>query len=346
MTTSLFETVKNVRRQLSECQERALSPRTEAFYETQMRHFFSEQRTAPEILQLLRQTTKASTWYVRRAAVKNRTEHLMRGLLKRQDQLQRTLRSAPPDDPRWLEFKSLIHELDLWSDLHKTVASAPALAWEERKPRQSKRSALRGLPGDWCERVVKRMPSYRNAVLVSAAAGLRPSELAKGVRISIDGDLLTVLIQGSKVGSDTGQPWRKLSWSVRHPSPIIQALIAEVRAGLTDIRISSPKQFQGAVRAAGEREWPGRAEKLSPYCFRHQVASDMKGGGIANIDISAALGHTSTATKSTYGHYRIGRRSYGGVQPDRVEAARPVRLSKTSFINTTSSRSKKWNATL
>lgn len=54
---------------------------------------------------------------------------------------------------------------------------------------------------------------------------------------------------------------------------------------------------------AAAREWPKRKTTLTPYCFRHQLAADMKASEqLDSEEISAALGHLSDATKSTYGH--------------------------------------------
>jgi integrase len=69
----------------------------------------------------------------------------------------------------------------------------------------------------------------------------------------------------------------------------------------------------------------GQDRAITPYCFRHQAASDMKADGqLDSGAISAALGHLSDATKSTYGHANMckGR----GVAPARVTAARAVKL--------------------
>jgi hypothetical protein len=72
---------------------------------------------------------------------------------------------------------------------------------------------------------------------------------------------------------------------------------------------------------AAAREWPKRQTTVTPYYFRHQVSADMKADGqLDSGEISAALGHLSDATKSTYGHANMCQER--GVTPAWVKAAR------------------------
>ena len=82
---------------------------------------------------------------------------------------------------------------------------------KQRRPSHSKRRDLRGLPEDWRERLVARMPKYRSAALTSAVARCRPKELKKGVQLAIVGRMLIATINGAKVTEKAGQPWRRLS---------------------------------------------------------------------------------------------------------------------------------------
>ena len=115
-------------------------------------------------------------------------------------------------------------------------------------------------------------------------------------------------------------------------SPLVQALIETVTKDVKPVnevvvQIPRAKAFSDAMRSAGKREWPSRKTSITPYCMRHQAAADMKADeGMSSGDISAALGHCSDVTKSTYGHANMGRS--GGVAPARVEAALAVKTKK------------------
>jgi integrase len=141
--------------------------------------------------------------------------------------------------------------------------------------------------------------------------------------------MLIVVVRGAKldVARGKGQEWRRLAWPLDHPSELVQALVAEVaRAdGSLLVTIASASNFSKSMSNAAAREWPKRKSTITPYCFRHQVAADMKADGqLDSGEISAALGHLSDATKSTYGHANMckGR----GVAPARVTAARQVKV--------------------
>jgi integrase len=85
---------------------------------------------------------------------------------------------------------------------------------------------------------------------------------------------------------------------------------------------------------AAAREWPRRKTTVTPYCFGHQIAADMKADGqLDSGEISAALGHLSDATKSTYGHAKMSKGR--GVALARVIAARPVKMRAAAGIRPT-----------
>jgi integrase len=206
------------------------------------------------------------------------------------------------------------------------LRNEPGPEIEQRRPRHSKRKDLRGLPADWRERMVARLPNYRLAVLVQAVTGCRPDELVNGVQLEIQSGYLVATIKGSKVTAKTGQPWRRLLWQVDSESPLVRHLVAAVQAGASMAKIENAKAYSGAVRAAGAREWPRRKTTVTPYCFRHAAASDMKVSGIDKALISQALGHCSDVTKQYYGSYHQARG--GAVTPDSIEAARAVQVAK------------------
>lgn len=279
------------------------------------------------LIKFAKDTTSITTWFSRRASMIFYCIVGIESFLQQQDEIQRALKAAQmdPDVQQWEEWKKMVRTIGLLSSWHTRFRSEPAIG--ERKPRHSKRMDMKDLPDDWRERIIRRLPKYRPAALTEAVTGCRPDELTKGVKLSIVGDKLIAEIEGSKVTTTSGQPWRRLSWPVDSESPLVAMLVDEVRNGLSIARIENAKAYSGAVRAAGKREWPDRKKNLTPYCFRHAAASDMKAAGTDDLKISAALGHCVDKAKSSYGQWKQGRRS-GGVSPIKIEATRLVRISK------------------
>ena len=277
-----------------------------------------------------KKTNKATTWFSRRAALAYSFRKLIEHMLSEQDKVQRALKAAQvsADDVAWHGWKDIVAKIGRMIERHERIQNEPAPALETRAPRHSKRKDMHGLPADWREQIVSRMSKYRIAVLIQAVTGCRPAELQRGVALSIQDGVLVAEIMGVKVKGNAGQPWRRLSWPVDSDVNLVAMLVSEVRKGLTVGTIQDEKAYAGAVRAAGMRAWPKRKKSLSPYCFRHQAAADMKASGVQDGDISAALGHCSDVAKSYYGNWRMG--SARGVAPKGVAAARPVRVTQPS----------------
>ena len=74
------------------------------------------------------------------------------------------------------------------------------------------------------------------------------------------------------------------------------------------------------------RSLPRLKTARTPYCMRHRAASDFRASGMRRSEVSAALGHLSDVTKSTYGSARMSKA--GGVAPAKVEAALEVKTKK------------------
>lgn len=282
-----------------------------------------------ELIAQAKQTRSASTWFSRRAALKHSFRALLDKLLAEQDIMQRAIKAAQsigrdPDLVAWQKAVKRIGDMTAW---HERLRAEPGPPIEERRRRHSKRGDLRGLPDDWRERIVARMPNYQLAALTSAVTGCRPEELKKGVQLTLEGGMLVATIQGAKVTAKAGQEWRRLSWPGDSNSLLVRMLISEVQAGASVAQIKDAKAYSGAMRAAAKREWPKRKTTVTPYCMRHAMAADMKASGLDAAEISAALGHCSDVTKKYYGSWSQGRA--GGVAPQSVEAARAVRIAKS-----------------
>jgi hypothetical protein len=329
-----YDIIKNARSMLQASHTSRPSERTIAGYEAKAKRLHglvkagTEQGIESFILHAKR-TKSAATWFSRRAALLYLFRTALTKLLSEQDKVQRALKAGqvPTDSPQWDPWRRMVARADIWTDWISRLQSEPGPAIEDRKPRHSKRKDMRGLPDDWRERIIARLPKYRHAALAQAVTGCRPDELVKGVKLSIVDGQLIAEIQGSKLTEKSGQPWRRLIWPTDSESPLVAMLVHEVQNGLSITKIEDAKTYSGAVRAAGKREWPGRRKSIAPYCFRHAAASDMKANGMDDESISKALGHCTDVARSYYGQWQMGKGS-GGVAPRSAQAARPVRVTK------------------
>lgn len=217
--------------------------------------------------------------------------------------------------------------------LEKTYNEAPDhLPLATKKPRQSKRRMGNSLPNDWRDQLADRLPNWRMQYFFAMSTGCRPSELLKGVTLTIQAGSLVAHIKGAKIGPTSGQPERTLQWSVKNLPEGTRYLAQEVaRAGgqlVVDLTTGScnnnPKQaFSDAIKAAAKRIWPNRKLSITAYSLRHAAASDLKATDFSPAEISAALGHAAIATKSTYGRASGARGN--SVAPEKVQATKPVR---------------------
>ena len=335
-----FEVIKRARGLLSTLTTRTQNSTTTQDYKEKTRRMMARagagEMYAAIISEALK-TTKKTTWQANRAALMYAFAGSLGKALEQQDKLQRANRAlavagGTPDEGAWNTLVSLVEQMS--NGLKMLLDTNFPI--EGRENRHSKRQDLRGLPEDWRERIIARMPKYREQALVAAITGCRPAELVKGVELTIIEETgeLVAMIEGAKVTDKTGQKWRRLHWPADSESQLVRSLydlVSKQPAG-TKVRIvvENAKAFSGAMRAAGKREWRRRKSTITPYCFRHQAAADMKASGtLSSGDISAALGHVSDVTKQAYGHANMGRKR-GGVVPVRVEAERPVQTKAPS----------------
>lgn len=186
------------------------------------------------------------------------------------------------------------------------------------KRRVSKRQSLRGLPLDWRQLLINSAtdPQLKAWILVLAATGARPSELARGVQVSPVLGGARIVIRGSKTDRGHGQPVRIFE--------VIGELAAQLAAlELQWIQARTANQVSTAVgRLARKVLGCDRPSLVSAYSFRHQFASDLKGAGTDGDDLSAILGHSVSDTKKHYGAQRQCRAPLGARL---VSASRPVK---------------------
>lgn len=269
-------------------------------------------------------TTKKATFFARRASILHFCRANVEEHLKAQDHLQRNNGLLDPvKKEAWMKHVKVIQ-----GSLKLAQKAPDEVPIKKVDRRESKKKDLWKLPTEWREILAKRMPRYREAVAITALCGCRPQELANGVTVSVLDGELKIRILGVKVGKDSGQEWRELVWKLPSENPLAILLgrvvmqKVGVKGGQIIAKIDDPRAFSGAVRAAGCRAFPGFPHAITPYSMRHQVASDMKNAGLGD-DISAALGHAVSDTRSGYGAWELG---CGSMAPDRIESARAVKV--------------------
>lgn len=212
-------------------------------------------------------------------------------------------------------------------------AAALRAAGDGKLVGKSKRAAGRRAPTPdqlWLELAKQEGRSARVEVpaLCFSLFGVRPAELKKGAQLVVEGERLSLIVQGAKVDKVRGQKSRTLTIApTRTPSAagygqsllavrVLREAVAEGRGWvqLTDADLAS-------VRRAMREVQPG----LSPYAYRHARASDAK----ANQDkatVAAWMGHATDRAQSYYGHRRSGS---GAVSVEAAIASNPVRAVKT-----------------
>lgn len=274
-------------------------------------------------IELLCDTRRVATYYRRKYAMLAILSLLINGLITTlETQVEGVL--SPNQMVR----------LDGWLRLAKAITALGdkcPIPPDQRLPRRSKRRALSGLPPDWREKLIDKMATSKHhlAALVAAVSGCRPVEMVAGISVEIDGNVMRLTINGAKLGVHSGQPVRVIEYVL----PAEQCLVSNLAelilkaGGHRMMSIDNANAFSASVSYYGRRAFPGRQQAITPYCFRHAFASDLKrhhrGFGDA---LSQALGHRADRTRSRYGQAQIAKA--GGLVPSSVRATHAVRHAK------------------
>lgn len=166
------------------------------------------------------------------------------------------------------------------------------------------------------------------ATAVLWATGCRPSEIEKGVEVSLDNETgnLTFLVIGAKTGKSTnGQiesdrgikfRWITLQRDMTPATKLLAELIEKAGKSIT-VKYDS----NGLGNKISDRGFELFNKKgVSPYCFRHAMGCDLKSCDLMDdVERSQVMGHLSVESLSKYG-----RRRRGG------KGARPILSVKTS----------------
>jgi integrase len=331
-----YETIKRARALLAATPKSTARKSTADDYAAKVRRLAERAKGAGTFDALIAEalkTTKKASWQASRAALIFAARNVLDKYVSEQDQVQRSIKAkeAMGQTADWSAWTKLVQRMEHARVALQAVLDAK-LPLEGRSDRHTKRQDMRGLPDDWRERIIERMPAYAPATLTAAVTGCRPAELLSGVQLSIVDGGLVARIKGAKVDVEKGkgQEWRKLYWPLDHENGLVRELISRVQeaGGSLLVTVANASNFSKSMSNAAKREWPKRKAAITPYCFRHQCAADMKASDMSSGDISAALGHLSDVTKSTYGHANMGRS--GGVAPAKVESALKVKTKEPS----------------
>jgi integrase len=288
---------------------REVSERTRQHYEETARLYFDRPAEA------LRTKSKA-TYYARKAALIFVAAARMIAAIKIDDYLT-VLKSA-----------RVLRQFFTYTD-GPTALAAGSVCPIDAKQKVGKRKSLRGLPLDWRMQMVDAAPSTcRQWILLLAVAGMRPEEIAQGVKVQpIQGGVQLTII-GAKIDRGHGQPERVLE--AHGP---LALLLAE--GGPRMIKADSANIVSVAAGRLGRKVFgQRRSHTVSAYSFRHQFASDLKASNLDSVTVSAILGHAVDDTKKQYGTSKQAR----GLQTTRlVSATRAVKvLKKSAFASTRS----------
>lgn len=249
---------------------------------------------------------------------------------------------------RLLQAGDTVAAARIWSEVNAVdrAAREAKRAYEQRaeagetvppdlhQVKHSKRRSLRGLPPGWREALVEAAAGskYAQALRVLAVSGCRPVELAVGVEVRREGGEVVIRINGAKCRDGvSGQAWRELRYPPGHP--LVDGLAEGVH------RVGSAKAIANTVTHYATKAFRPRKEAVSPYSFRHALASDLKASGRDFEEIAAAMGHQSTGTQSLYGS--ASGRSGGGLAPSSIKAASAVRDTARTAAQAMPARTKR-----
>ncbi|WP_336096419.1 site-specific integrase [Roseovarius sp. CH_XMU1461] len=207
-------------------------------------------------------------------------------------------------------------------------------------------------------------PFEKAAMAILMVSGARPSELSDrhGVRIwaSPDGKRLIITVRGAKCGSETrrtagkGQTHRHLHLRAQTPMAKWLAETALKYPGQRFLfRLKTPRFDAGGkpltrversrrvsqrlgklCRRIGKQAYPRMRKHLTPYVFRHALASDLRGTSNHSPEaVAQILGHQSDRTQQHYGSSKRLRREASpfACQIRAVEASDAVRSPNRPF---------------
>ena len=293
-------------------------------------------------------------YYFNRAALSYAAGHYVREWLERYDEGELVGNSI-----------EILEEIHAWADLidfvmlhalpgqridqlNSTSKFSSESSSRSTEPRMefrkgtSKRMGMHKLPAAWRAMMgaqIKPSHAYADHLTILEVTGARPVEFSNGVLVSRERGALKFTLVGGKVSGTTGLKERILTVPVRTQGArrLARQLILN---GPAQIWKCKEKALADYVTALREKAFPGHSYKVSPYSYRHALASDLKSTNMDRVDIAAALGHRSTRTAGAYGC----KRTKGKVRPaplKTVSVKGDIRITHSIKPDFTSLRSSK-----
>lgn len=142
-----------------------------------------------------------------------------------------------------------------------------------------------------------------DAMVISEASGLRPGELARGVRLEQQGERVYLHIQGGKRAPGMADTEARFQ-AERGADRIVEVISPEVselaRRHHGYFRpVSSPDALRARLRQV-RSEIPG-GEDFRFYHFRHALKNRLEMEGHSREDIARIMGHRSERSQESYG---------------------------------------------
>ena len=239
--------------------------------------------------------------------------------------LQNTMQAVGDRSKKWLDC---VAELEgAMADLQAidAVSHKDCLALSGRTVvrSQSKKEVLRRLKPGWFEAFLalsEKSKTYRSPALLMCLCGFRPEELSvdrhlgrglvPGIEARLTDEHVIVKIPGAKVRRTAGQPER--AFALRRdalPGWFIEELAA---AGGTRTYMENPDNIARHVTRVSAQLYPRKHLKkprdilISPYVFRHFLATNLRDAGWETEEIATVLGES---VGDTVRHYGLGRRA-------------------------------------
>jgi hypothetical protein len=228
-------------------------------------------------------------------------------------------------------IESLVRSANLWKQRVEAMNTpyAPVGSTDNKQRRRSARRDLSKAVDGWEFDLFARIqtdPVWGPATAVMLLAGVRPKELVTGVDVEacLDRTIELAIVsakQGGRGNRSVGV--RRLAFRLDTPWSKHLAELASGRTTPVRIRIDRAGEAWAILKSTSGKNIDGRKYRVIPYMLRHRFCAILKGSGLSDIDIAAAMGHASTKTMTTYGTYNI--RTAGGSAPVRITVERTPR---------------------
>lgn len=281
--------------------------------------------------------TSKNSFKSMRAAIKFSLKKMMLALVKRAIKFNRESgRQGKYEQKIAQHLQQILGILRVVDDLDRTKILEKLNRTTQRV--RSKKNQLPLLKTGWQDRfleVNEKSRVYSDAGVLLRYCGLRPEELAKGVRVELKEGNVCVQIEGAKVRDGiAGQPWRTMSLNAqmlpqRFVEKIKQSSILSVCVSPDALRQHLKRTTEaviGHVLLGNEKIW------ISAYMFRHSLVTEMRHEGWDEQTLAKVLGELTVDTTKSYGR----RVRPGSKHPNiaiirtSVQAALPIKPSSKS----------------